>query len=103
MLHIDGIVPTSSTKKLEPFFKLQIRFRIDGRKPNIIQTNSEAWILLKVQCVLYQLIGFDTLYKLIGSFFFNFVIIFELLTEKQKIFKSIEKSLLRSKSYNFLK
>ena len=69
MLHIDGIVPTSSTKKWEPFFKLQIRFRIDGRIQNIIQTNSEAWILIKVQCVLYQWISFDTLYKQIGSFF----------------------------------
>ena len=56
-------------KKWEPFFKLQIRFRIDGRKPNIIQTNSEAWLLIKVPCVLYQWISFDTLYKLIESFF----------------------------------
>ena len=92
MLHIDGIVPTNSTKKWEPFFQLQIRFRIDGRKPNIIQKNSEAWILIKVQCVLYQWISFDTLFKLNGGFS-NLVIIFELLAEKQKIFKRIEKSL----------
>ena len=77
-----------------PFFQLQIRFRIDGRKPNIIQKNSEAWILIKVQCVLYQWISFDTLYKLNGGFS-NLVIIFELLAEKQKnIQKDREESIL---------
>ena len=42
MLYINGIVSTSSTNKWESSFKLQIRFRIDGREPKIIQTNSEA-------------------------------------------------------------
>ena len=52
---------------MESFF--QIRFWINGRKPKDIETNSEAWILIKVQCVMYQWIHLDKLYKLIESFF----------------------------------
>ena len=55
---------------MESFFKYQIRFGI-GRKPINIQTNSEACILIKVQCVINQWIRFDKLYKLMVSFFFQ--------------------------------
>ena len=33
------------------------------------QTNSEAWILIKVQYVIYQWIRLDKLYKLMEAFF----------------------------------
>ena len=52
------------------FFKFQIRFRIFDWKPKIFQKNSEAWILIKFQCVKYQGICVDKLYKLMESFFF---------------------------------
>ena len=53
-----------------------------------IEMNSEAWVLIKVQCVIYQWIRLDKLYKLMESFFknFEFVFVFELLTENHKIF-----------------
>ena len=38
------------------------------RKPENIQTNSEARILLKFHCVIYQWIRLDKLYKLMQSF-----------------------------------
>ena len=57
--------------------KFLIRFRFFGRKPNNIQRNSEALILIKVQCVIiYQWIRLDKLYKLIERYFSNFGIIF---------------------------
>ena len=34
-----------------------------------IQANIEAWLLIKVQCVIYQWIRLDKLYKLMESFF----------------------------------
>ena len=38
-------------------------------KTENIQKNSEAWILIKVQCVIHQWIRFDKLYKPLESFF----------------------------------
>ena len=60
-----------------------------AKKSKNIETNSEAWVLIKVQCVIYQWIRLDKLYKLMESFFknFEFVFFFELLTENHKIFK----------------
>ena len=57
-------------------------------KSKNIETNSEAWVLIKVQCVIYQWIRLDKLYKLMERFFSNleFVFVFELLTENPKIF-----------------
>ena len=74
MLCINGFVSTSSTNEWKVFFK----FRIIGWKPNNNQTNSNAWILIKMQCVIYQWICLDKLYKLIGSLFSNFGIIFRI-------------------------
>ena len=51
------------------FFKFQISSRNFGRKPKNIQTNREAWILIKVQCVIYQWIWLDKLLKLMWCFF----------------------------------
>ena len=59
-------------------FKFQIRFWINGRKPKNIQTNSVVWILIKVQCVIYQWVRLDKLYKLMENFFLNFGIIFRI-------------------------
>ena len=39
------------------------------RKLKNIQTNSEAWILIKVQCVIYQWIRLEKPYKVMESFF----------------------------------
>ena len=44
------------------------------------QKNSEAWILIKLQCVIYQWIRFNELnelYKQMESFFFYFEVVFE--------------------------
>ena len=49
-------------------FKFWISVWIFYRKQKCFQTNSEAWILIKVQCVIYQWIRIDKLYKLIESF-----------------------------------
>ena len=53
----------------EACFKFQIHVRVISRKPKNITRNSEAWILIKVQCVIYQWIQLDKLYKLMESFF----------------------------------
>ena len=46
--------------------------------------------MIKVQCVIYQWIRLDKLYKLMEIFFSNleFVFVFELLTENPKIFNN---------------
>ena len=64
---------STSSRQMEGFF--QIRFRIIGRKPNNIQTNREAWILIKVHYLIHQWIRLDKLCKLM-EFFSNFGIIF---------------------------
>ena len=53
----------------ESFF--QIRFWNFGRKPKNIWMNSEALILIKVHCVIYQWIRLNKLYKLMERFFFQ--------------------------------
>ena len=54
---------------MKSFYKFQISFQIIGRKPKNIQTNSEEWVLVRMQCVIYQLICHFKLYKLMESFF----------------------------------
>ena len=49
---------------------------INGQKTENIQTNNMVWILIKVQCVIYQWIRLNKLYKLMESFFSHFGIIF---------------------------
>ena len=61
-------------------FKFQIRFLINGRKLNNIQTNSEARILLQFHSVIYQWIRLNKLYKLMESFLQNSESFFELTT-----------------------
>ena len=51
------------------FYKFQIRYQIIVWTLKNIQTNSEALILIKVQCVVYQWIRLDKLYKLMEDFF----------------------------------
>ena len=51
------------------FFKFRISFRINGWKPKKFQTNKEASLLIKLQCVIYQWIRLNELYKLMESFF----------------------------------
>ena len=55
-----------TNEKLFPNFKFIFQY---------IETNSEARILIKVQCVIYQWIPCDNLYKLI-EFFPNFEFVF---------------------------
>ena len=81
--YIIGFVSTSSTNEWKTLFKFHIRLWIIDRKPKNIQANTEVWILIiKVQCVMYQWICLDKLYKLMKSFFqisesfFEFVTIF---------------------------
>ena len=77
--------------------KFQIRFRIFGRKQEIFQMNSEAWILIdQIAMCMYQWICVNELYKLMESFFFqisNSFLIFDrkpkILAENQKIFLRI--------------
>ena len=59
----------SSRRALQTNRKLfQIRLRIEGRKSKNIVMNSKAWILIKVQCFIYQGIHLDKLYKLTECF-----------------------------------
>ena len=51
------------------FFKFKIISSNFDWKPKNIQKNSEAWILIKVQCVTYQWIRLNELYKQMESFF----------------------------------
>ena len=44
-------------------------FKNFDRKQKNIQKNTEAWILIKLQCVKYQWICLNELYKLMKSFF----------------------------------
>ena len=44
----------------------------------------------QLQCVIYQWIRLNELYKLMESFFSNFNFVFELLAENRKIFKPRE-------------
>ena len=87
-LYINGSILTSSTNKWKSFFKFV--FELMAEKSKNIETNSEAWVLIKVQCVIYQWIRLDKLYKLMERFFSNleFVFVFELLTENPKIFNN---------------
>ena len=51
--------------------------------------NSEAWIFIRVQCVIYQWVRLNKFYKLMKSFFKFQILFSELLAEKQKIFERI--------------
>ena len=82
MLYINGFVSTSCTNWWINFLNFRIRSRIFGWKPKNIQKNSEAWILIKFQCVVYQWIRLNELYKVMKRFFSNFKLVFEILTEK---------------------
>ena len=50
--------------------------------------NSEPWILIEVQCIIYQWICLDKL-QTDGKLFSNFI--FELMAKNQKIVKRIER------------
>ena len=65
------------------FFKFQIHFRNFGRKPENIEKNSAAWILIKLQCVIYQWFRLNKLYKLMESFF-KFQFSFRIIGRKPK-------------------
>ena len=54
-------------EKIFSNFEFVFKLAIDQNRKNI-QTNSEAWMLIKVQCVIYQWIRLDKLYKPMGSF-----------------------------------
>ena len=71
MLYINGFVSTSSTELMESFFQISYLFvsKILAENRKNIRTNSEAWILIKVQCFMYQWILFDKFYKLMEVFF----------------------------------
>ena len=53
--------------KLFTNFKIILFWINNGRKPKNIQTNRDAWILINVQCVVYNWIRPDKLYKLMES------------------------------------
>ena len=54
---------------MESFFQILNSFQNFGQKPKNIQTIREAWISIKVQCIIYQWIWLDKLYELMKSFF----------------------------------
>ena len=56
----------SSQRALQTNGKLfsNFEFVIFDRKPNLFQKKSEALILIKLQCVIYQWIRLNELYKL---------------------------------------
>ena len=55
-----------------------------GLKPKNIQKNSESWILIKLQCVIYQWICLNKLYKLMEKLFKISDFFYEILTENRK-------------------
>ena len=55
-------------KLMDFFFKFRIHFQLSGRKPKIFQMKAEAWILIKLQCIIYQWIRLNELYKLMKRF-----------------------------------
>ena len=71
MLYIIGFFFYELYKLMEFFLKYRICFWIFDRKPNFFQTNREAWLWIKVQCVVYQWISLNKLYKLIEGSFSN--------------------------------
>ena len=74
MLFINGFVLTSSTNLRKAFFKFQIRFWINGRKPKNIQTNNKVWIVINLN-VLYQYLTRQAP-QTNGKLFSNFRMIF---------------------------
>ena len=50
-------------KLMESFFQILNSFQNFGQKSKNIQTIREAWILIKVQCIIYQWIWLDKLYE----------------------------------------
>ena len=64
MLYINGFITTSSKKLMESFIQIS-KF---WRNQKNIQTNSKAWILIKLQCVIYQWTRHNELYKLMEEF-----------------------------------
>ena len=89
VLYINGFASTSSTNQV--FSTFQVTFRNFGPKPKNIQKNSEAWISIKLQCVVHQWIRLNEHYKLIKCFFSNSKLIFEILAENGKFWLETEK------------
>ena len=71
------------------FSNFEFIFEFLAKNRIIFQRNSETRILIKLQCVIYQWIRLNELYKLMEKLFSNFKFVFEILTEKLKIFKQI--------------
>ena len=59
------------------FFKFQISLQNFGWKPKNIQKIREVWILIKLQCFIYQWISLNKLYKLANGKLFS-IFIFKL-------------------------
>ena len=91
VLYINGFVSTSSTN-LWKFFFSNLFFKFwqktgnFDQKPKNIRKNSEAWILIKLLCVIYQWIRLNEHYKLMESFFSHS---FRIFSRKPKFFKRI--------------
>ena len=66
LLYINEFVSTSTSNKWKAFFKFVFKILTENR--TIINTNSKTWILIKLKCVLYQIIPLNKLYKLMDFF-----------------------------------
>ena len=86
-LYINGSILTSSTNKWKTLKNFKFIFELMVEKSKNIETNSEAWVLIKVQCVIYQWIRLDKLYKLMERFFFQISNLFLFLNYWLKIKK----------------
>ena len=53
------------------FSNFELVFEFFSRKPKFFQKNREAWIMIKLQCVVFQWIRLNELYKLMESFISN--------------------------------
>ena len=62
------------------FLKFKLVFKLLAGNRKNIQTNSEVWILIKAQYIIYQWILLDMLYKLMESIFQISELFFELTT-----------------------
>ena len=70
----------SSRHALQTNGKLFLKLWIIGWKPKNIRASREVWILIKVQCIIYQWIFIDMLYKIMIAFFKISESFFELTT-----------------------
>ena len=68
MLYINGFISRGQQRNGK-LFQISNLFLIFGWIQKLFQKKSEAWILIKLQCVIYQWICLNELFKIMETFF----------------------------------